>query len=132
MMQAPFMQQFQYLSGVINAFSGILLSGAFIISSTVTATAPAKLQIAELMFVSGIAAAANSGFQANIVRVAAQGGISATITSAYFTSAFGTLTYIPSSPIFMVSGDILLVNVRGLSSGNCSGLYYVTRTVLGN
>lgn len=134
MQTIPTMQQLAWLSGVINAgnSSGILLSGGVVISSTIAASAPSKLQIAELVFVSGIASAAQSGVQLNIIRVAAQGGISATITSAWFTSAFGTLAYIPTTPIFIMSGDIVTVSVRGLSSGNCSGLYYVTRTVLGN
>ena len=100
-------------------------------SSTLAATAPTKLQSVEVFFYSGIAVATQSGMQGSVIRVGAQGGISSTLVSAYFTSAYGAIIYVPATPPFVLSGDSVVASVTGLSSGNCSGMYVITRTVFG-
>ena len=130
-MNAPNVMNFGYTSAQITAFSGILLSGAVLVSSSLAATAPTKLQSVEVFFYSGIAVATQSGMQGSVIRVGAQGGISSTLVSAYFTSAYGAIIYVPATPPFVLSGDSVVASVTGLSSGNCSGMYVITRTVFG-
>ena len=130
-MNAPNVMNFGYTSAHITAFSGILLSGAVLVSSSLAATAPTKLQSVEVFFYSGIAVATQSGMQGSVIRVGAQGGISSTLVSAYFTSAYGAIIYVPATPPFVLSGDSVVASVTGLSSGNCSGMYVITRTVFG-
>ncbi len=130
-MNAPNVMNFGYTSARITAFSGILLSGAVLVSSSLAATAPTKLQSVEVFFYSGIAVATQSGMQGSVIRVGAQGGISSTLVSAYFTSAYGAIIYVPATPPFVLSGDSVVASVTGLSSGNCSGMYVITRTVFG-
>jgi hypothetical protein len=130
---APNVMQFGWTSAKITAgnSSGILLSGGSVVSSFLTASAPTKIQSVEMFFYSGIASATQSGMLGSVLRIGAQGGISSTLVSAWFTSAFGAITYFPATPLFVLSGDSIIASITGLSSGNCSGMWSTTRIVLG-
>jgi hypothetical protein len=127
-MSAPTAMGFVWISGV-STLSGLSTSGGVLVSASVTASGTTKYQNTALTFTSGGSMTA-SGVQMNVVWITAQ-GVSATLYSGVFLSAFGAFSYIPTTPVFLLSGDIILTRAIGLASGALSGFTYSVRSVLG-